>query len=155
MSSRFGGRALAGALILSLGALALLIARKPAGSDDSHGTLDWSWHEADVDARSDHLRIHYGSADADPASWVLAARVGRPEGRAFPVEWLVNPQDVDNKDLVEAVTRDLDFYLKDVGRPDPWSYAQHHCETASNLYGDVHWECVDLRARSEADRAAR
>ncbi len=142
MSLRYGGRALAGALVVCLGALASVTARESAGPGHPRGLRDWSWRVADVDARADHLRLHYGSGDLDPASWVLAARVGRPEGRVFPVQWLVDPQVVSNKDLVEAVTRDLDFYLKDVGRPDPWSYAQYHCETTSNLYGDVHWECL-------------
>jgi hypothetical protein len=106
---------------------------------------------ANVDARADHLRLHYGCADLDPAGWVLAARVGRPEGRVFPVQWLVDPQVVANKDLVEAVTRDLDFYLKDVGQPDPWSYAQYLCESSSNLYGYVHWECVQGQVRAVQD----
>jgi len=140
MSLRHGGRALAGALILSLGVLAAVTAREYARQAHPCSAGDWSWREAHVDARADHLRLQYGSADVDPASWVLAARVGRPEACVFPVQWLVDPQAVASKDLVEAVTRDLDFYLKDVGRPDPWSYAQHHCETTSNLYGHVHWE---------------
>jgi hypothetical protein len=59
----------------------------------------------------------------------------------FPVEWLVDVNAVENMELVEAVTLDLDFYLKDVGRPDPWSYARYHCQTTSNWYGDVHWAC--------------
>ena len=142
MSLRYGGRALAGALIVSLGVLASVTARESARQPHPRSARDWSWREANVDARADHLRLLYGSADVDPASWVLAARVGRPEGCVLPVQWLVDPQAVANKDLVEAVMRDLDFYLKDVGRPDPWSYAQHHCETTSDLYGDVHWECV-------------
>jgi hypothetical protein len=35
--------------------------------------------------------------------------------------------------------KELDFYLLDVGRPDPWAYAHYHCGTASNVYGKVHW----------------
>jgi len=36
----------------------------------------------------------------------------------FPVEWLVDANAVVNTELVEAVTSDLDFYLKDIGRPE-------------------------------------
>jgi hypothetical protein len=148
MSLRYGACALAGALVVCLGALASVTASEPATQGHARGARDWSWCVANVDARADHLRLHYGFADLDPASWVLAARVGRPEGRVFPVQWLVDPQVVANKDLVEAVTRDLDFYLKDVGRPDPWSYAQYHCEASSNFYGYVHWECVRGQVRA-------
>ena len=138
MSLRFGGGALAGALIVFLGGLAAVKARDSA-SEGHLGAHDWSWHEADGDPRADHVELLYGSEDVDPRSWVPAARVGRPSGRDFPVEWLVDPEAPENRDMVEAVRRDLDFYLKDVGRPDPWAYAQYHCGTTSNLYGNVHW----------------
>jgi hypothetical protein len=102
---------------------------------------DWSWREAKVDARHGCVVLLYGSADAEPQSWTPAARVGRPRGHVFPVEWLVDAKAVENRALVEAVSYDLDYFLKDVGRPDPWSYAQYHCQTTYNWYGDVHWAC--------------
>jgi hypothetical protein len=101
----------------------------------------WSWREAKVDTRDGYVELLYGSVDAKPESWTPAARVGRPRGRVFPVEWLVDVRAPENKPLVEAVSSDLDFYLKVVGPPDPWSYARHHCRSSSNLYGRVHWSC--------------
>jgi hypothetical protein len=102
---------------------------------------EWSWRDSSVDERGDYVELRYGSEDADPGSWVPAARFGPPERQVFPVAWLVDPRLPENRDLVEAVERDLDYYLKDVGRPDPWSYAQYHCVTMSNWYGNVHWRC--------------
>jgi hypothetical protein len=104
-------------------------------------TAGWSWREAKVDTQDAYLELLYGSADAEPESWMPAARVGRPRGRVFPVEWLVDASAAENRALVEAVSSQLDFYLTEVGPPDSWSYAQYHCQTTSNLYGDVHWTC--------------
>jgi hypothetical protein len=101
----------------------------------------WSWQEAKVDTQDAYLDLLYGSADAEPESWTPAVRVGPPRGHVFPVEWLVDPSAAENRALVEAVSSQLDFYLTEVGPPDPWSYAQYHCQTTSNLYGDVHWTC--------------
>jgi hypothetical protein len=102
---------------------------------------EWSWLEAKVDPRGDCLELLYGPGEADPESWTPAARVGAPREGVFPVEWLVDAQAVENEALVAAVSADLDYYLKDVGRPDPWSYAHYQCRTTRNWYGDVHWAC--------------
>jgi hypothetical protein len=106
------------------------------------GGPEWSWREAGVDPRGAHVDLMHGPADDDPETWVLVARVGPPRGRVLPVQWLVDPEAVENVERIEAVAEELDYYLKDVGRPDPWSYAQYHCGTTSNLYGRVHWWCV-------------
>jgi hypothetical protein len=103
------------------------------------GGPEWSWREASVDPRGTHVDLMYGPGDDDPVSWVLVARVGPPRGRVLPVQWLVDPEAVENVERVEAVAQQLDYYLEDVGRPDPWSYAQYHCGTTSNTYGRVHW----------------
>lgn len=116
------------------------------------GRPEWSWREASVDPRGAHVDLLYGPGDDDPESWVLVARVGPPRGRVFPVQWVVDPKGVENKDWIEAAAHDLDYYLKDIGQPEPWSYAQYHCGTASNLYHRVHWWCV--RAQPPTLRAA-
>jgi hypothetical protein len=36
----------------------------------------------------------------------------------FPVEWLLDVNAVDNAEIVEGVTSDLDLCLKDIGRPE-------------------------------------
>jgi hypothetical protein len=101
----------------------------------------WSWRDGAVDHAGDHLELRYGSQDAAPDAWVGVARVGPPKAHVFPVEWLVNREASANRDMVDAIARELDLYLLQVGGPDPWSYAQYHCGTTSNWYGDVHWAC--------------
>jgi hypothetical protein len=118
--------------------LAGLVALPLAAAD---GAAEWSCREAKVDARGGYVVLLHGSGDADPESWVPVARVGAAQNEVFPVQWLVDPKAVENKDRVEAAVDDLDYYLKDIGRPDPWSYAQYHCGTASNWYSRVHWLC--------------
>jgi hypothetical protein len=87
----------------------------------------------------DYLELRYGSQDADPGGWIGVARIGPPSGRAFPVRWLIEQGDAANREMVEAIRKELDFILLEVGGPDPWSYAQYHCQTTSNRYGFVHW----------------
>jgi hypothetical protein len=106
---------------------------------------EWSWHEASIDEGGAYVELRHGSRDADPESWVPAARVGPPTRGVFPVEWLVDPSRAENRDLVEDVERDLDYYLRDIGRPDPWRYAQYHCGSTSNWYGKVHWLSSGVR----------
>ena len=106
-----------------------------------HGgeTPDWAWREGVVDSSGDYLELRHGPGDADPKSWILVARVGPPDAHIFPIEWLINREDPANSAAVADVRQELDFYLLDVGRPDPWSYANYHCGTAANLYSSVHW----------------
>jgi hypothetical protein len=148
-----GGRAAAAALIASLAALAVL-ARESAGQVRPRDGGAWSWHEAAVDLQNDHLELFYGSPEVDPERWVLMARVGKPEGHVFPVQWLLDSEAVEHADGVTAVRHDLDFYLTVAGGSDPWSYAWYHSGTASNLYGHVHWVCVGERTKSDAPRGA-
>lgn len=111
----------------------------------------WSWREAKVDTRDGYLVLLHGAADAEPCSWTPVAHVGRPRGRVFPVEWLVDAKAAENKELVKAVSSELDFYLTQVGPPDPWSYAQYHCQTMSNWYFDVHWACPATLETDDSD----
>ena len=39
----------------------------------------------------------------------------------------------------EAVGRSLDYYLVELGKPDPWEYATYHTRTLANMYSRVHW----------------
>lgn len=106
------------------------------------GGPEWSWRETRVDTRRPFVDLYYGSGDDDPETWVHVARLGSPRNRVFPVQWVVDPRAVENAERIEAVAGQLDYYLKDIGLPDPWSYAQYHCRTTSNMYGHVHWWCV-------------
>ena len=100
----------------------------------------WSWQDGAVDPRRDYLELRYGAQETDPGEWVAGARVGPPTGRVFPVQWLIDPKDPENRGLVQAIREDLDFYLLEVGGRDPWLYAQYHCGTMANWYGFVHWD---------------
>ena len=70
------------------------------------------------------------------------ALVAAPVGNSFAVEFLEVPN-IDQSEyqrMKTAVTKELAFYLVELGEPDPWKYAIYHCGTASNIYSDVHWE---------------
>ena len=99
-------------------------------------TMDWRWAEAKVDQSRDHLRL----AHDDYAPSVVAL-VGPPEDGVFAIEFLV-ADDGTNPDVARIlanVSAQLDYYLFELGEPDPWVYAHYHCGTASNVYGKVHW----------------
>lgn len=101
----------------------------------------WHWHEAQVDKLGDHFVLRYGSArDSSYADWLPVAGVGPRSGSIFSVEFIVDRNRDDLKDVVEYVIRELDFYLTEVGGPDPWGYAKYHCTTAADAYSMVHWE---------------
>jgi hypothetical protein len=100
----------------------------------------WKWMEGNVDASSEHLELRYGdAATADYESWRPAALIGKPEGKAFPVTWMLKPETPDEHEMVKKARGDLDFYLVNQGYDDPWAYACYHCRTASNVYSRVHW----------------
>lgn len=124
----------------------LVVASGAAGSSGS-----WRWREARVDARREHLELQFGSAD-EPRwdDWLAVARVGRPVGRVFPVEFLLRPGDSRNDEAFAAVKRELDYYLVELGTCDPWAYGVYHTATMANLYSRVHWIWV---AESQPDAA--
>ncbi len=41
--------------------------------------------------------------------------------------------------MVAYARKSLDFYLVGLNKPDPWAYAIYHCNTAANMYSEVHW----------------
>ena len=104
----------------------------------------WRWEEGAVDRTQDHLEIIFGdvSVTMNFKEWVPVALVSAPTGKRFAVQFLIEANGPETRKMVDAVRRDLDFYLVELsgkGRPDPWEYAQYHCTTASNIYSDVHW----------------
>ena len=102
----------------------------------------WSWTQSEVGRKLPHLVLAHDEHVAP------VALVGAPVGDVFPVEFLVSP-DSDHEAMQKVVAdtvRELDFYLTDVGRPNPWAYAIYHFRTASNLYSRVHWSYVDPEA---------
>jgi hypothetical protein len=100
----------------------------------------WAWSERSVNPEEEHFELLYGSArDPDWSTGVLVARVGRAINRVFGVQFLIDRATVSPTGMIDAAVDELDFYLVNLGEPNPWSYAQYHCGTASNLYSSVHW----------------
>ena len=105
--------------------------------------LTWRWAKGPVDRSLEHIEIRYGSVnDGGWESWVPAALVGKPKDRTFPVELLLPEDDPLNGEIIKAVKKELNFYLVKLaerGEEDLWAYALYHCNTASNIYSNVHW----------------
>jgi len=97
----------------------------------------WKLVSGQVDDEKEHIRICYGD------SWEVVALVAPGKGNTFIVQILCGPSDVDAKSITEAVWKDLRFYLVQLNEPDPWLYAEYHCTTMSNQYGNVHWNEYD------------
>ena len=104
---------------------------------------EWRWAEGKVDPAHDHLGLYFREED-NPI-----ALIGQPDGNCFPVEFLVD-RTATHSTVVErrrAVRAELDFYLCDVGRPNPWNYAIYHCGTAANVYSTIHWRLAPAAAK--------
>jgi hypothetical protein len=102
-----------------------------AGDREAPGPENWSWHAGDVDRRGDHLALSHTSIEKP------VAVVGPPVGRVFPVE--IDAPDTTDPDVLEDVRRELDYYLVELGEPEPWVYAIYHAGTTANIYGPVRW----------------
>ena len=97
------------------------------------------WEEGQVDRTKEHFELLYGSQDDECSKWTPVAVVGLPKAGIVQVHFLVERGDPRNSDVVSDAAKEIQYYLIDLGEPDPWTYAKHHCGTASNLYGNFHW----------------
>ena len=104
----------------------------------------FQWREARVDPSSEHFDLRFGSIDDDWTDWKLIARVGRAVGGIFQVEWLTDSGAAPHESI-DAVTDQLDYYLVDLDKCDPWKYLEYHVTTLANVYSDVHWSHVMAR----------
>lgn len=115
----------------------------------------WRWKEGAVDRAHDHFELRYGDGMGEEgwADWMPVALVGPAVRRTFPVEFL---PDTDGRpldgDITAAVRRELDFYLIEVGEPDPWLYAQYHGGTMADAISLVHWGYVRQQGSQGAKR---
>lgn len=112
----------------------------------------WRWQEAVVNRRHEHFELRYGSADENWwEDWLPVALVGLPSEGVFPVQFLVD-ENIRRREpnIFSRVTKELNFYLIELGERDPWAYAQYHCSTASNLYSSVHWAYFKPKEKEEA-----
>jgi hypothetical protein len=118
--------------------LALAIVATPVRT--ASRTDSWRWQMGFVDATREHLELQYGSRDdEDWDDWTLVARVGRPVNRVFPVHFVLPDDDREDAEAREAVGRSLDYYLVELGKPNPWEYGIYHTMTQANMYSRVHW----------------
>lgn len=108
---------------------------------------NWRWTTGKVSRSDEHMEIRFGSADlSEWDHWIPVALVGAPKGHTFTVEFLLAPGASNEHQAIEAVKRELNFYLIEKGEENPWSYAQYHCGTASNWYSDVNWGFFEAKA---------
>ena len=66
----------------------------------------------------------------------VSALVGHPLGHCFPVRF-VSPEPVRRQ-----IEKELYFYVTQLKGKDAWAYLVCHCETAANLYSNVHWRLL-------------
>lgn len=100
----------------------------------------WIWVERYVDRESEYIELRFGNAQkSEYEDWSPIALIGKPKKNTFPVRWLTDARNSDQKKMVAAACQELNFYLVDKNEPDPWAYAIYHCNTAANMYSDIHW----------------
>src|SRR5262245_7151271 len=96
-----------------------------------------NWTERPVSRGEPHFVLSHRHDDyASPVALVGPAIDGK-----FAVELLIRGDSADEleQDVVRDVLKEIDFYLNEVGGPDPWVYARYHCGTAANAYSRVRW----------------
>jgi len=104
-------------------------------TSDVENVGDWRWIEAAVDHAQDRFELWHDDSEGP------VAIIGPPVNHVFPVQFVRHEQarDPARAKVLDDVRRELDFYLVELGEPDPWAYAGYHCRTFSNAYSRVHW----------------
>jgi hypothetical protein len=94
-----------------------------------------AWVEGLVDREADHVSLSYGESRR-------AVALVAPHGQqGFTVQFLLKARRTEaraNK-LLDAVRRELTYYLLEAIGPDSWTFVQYHCETPANRLSIVHW----------------
>jgi hypothetical protein len=101
------------------------------------------WEFGRVDRLGEYFELSVsadGRTDVENSHHIAA--VGPPHEGVVRVEILVEKNE-SNAALIAKVGREISFYLLELNEADPWAYAQYHCGTTSNVYGDVHWSFFD------------
>lgn len=102
------------------------------------GQILWKWAEGQVDPLSEHFELYYGDIESEKSRCPVAL-VGPPKDNIFSVTWMADIRNPEEIPMIDAARKELDFYLLEVGDPDPWVYAGYHCNTAANVYSKIHW----------------
>jgi hypothetical protein len=100
----------------------------------------WQWRTGKVSTSGEHFELRYG--DPDKSRWdefIPIARLSAPSEQTFTVEFVIPSQTKHKAEMIEAVKKELDFYLIEKKEKDPWAYAMYHCGTQANLRSRVHW----------------
>jgi len=94
-----------------------------------------AWVEGVVNRKTDHVSICYGE------NRKAVALIAQRSAKRYTVQFLMKPRRSDPRTskILEAVRRELQFYLRDVVGPDSWSFVQYHCGTPANFRSIVHW----------------
>lgn len=108
------------------------------------GTMQSSitgWRKGAVDCSAGCLGVQFGKPAASAArDWIPIALVGPPAAGVVDVEFLVESDRPAFAEAVEAVEKEIQYYLVDKGDADPWRYmCGHHVSQLANEYGEVQW----------------
>ena len=99
-----------------------------------------AWQEGEVDSAEEHIELRTGNAQSSGYDdWAPVARLRRVTVDTYVVQWLLDADTPDREVMIAGVRRELDFYLIELDKVDPWMYAIYHCTTASNMYSSVQW----------------
>ena len=103
------------------------------------------WVESSVNNASEHLHIRYGDIEtSSPKEWLDVARVAFFKQDIFMVEFTIEPINQYNRKILEAVKKELDFYIVEKNEPNVYDYLLYHCSTSANIYSMVHWSYVKV-----------
>jgi hypothetical protein len=94
-----------------------------------------AWVEGVVDRNADHVSVSYGEQRQTVALIAPNAKSG------FKVQFLMKARQADPRTskILNAVHRELTFYLLDIVGRDSWPFVQYHCDTPANHRSIVHW----------------
>ncbi len=100
----------------------------------------WKWIRGNVDRSRPHIELRFGDAGtSDYDSWIPIAIIGEPIGHCFSVQWIVDENNPKFYKIINQTRHELNFYLVELPEEDHWTYAKHHCNTAANMYSNIHW----------------
>ena len=99
----------------------------------------WAWCERPVNTYEDHFELCFGSQNSDRTKHIPVVRVGRPWNGVFGVQFLIDRHEPALLTLAETAIGELNYYLVELGEPNPWAYAGYHCGTMANVHASIHW----------------
>ena len=104
----------------------------------------WAWRVSNgmkyEDINKPCFVIYYKHGDnQDKTKWTRIARIDKPLDGVFPVSFVNFSWNIPQS-IVECVVREINYYLVELDEQNPWQYMLHHCNSAANIYSQVHWE---------------